>query len=254
VAEDAIGSDPGRLLSDAVAGGLLIAQGVVGCSVTEIDSGTETGSGTETKIDSGTETGSETGADRYRTPVYAGEAAIALDHVQYAAGRGPCLTAIRAGQSHLTEDPAELSRSLPGWDEQAARHNVGGVLSVPLPGTQPPAGLNFYGTTPEVFRPAIVSSRAQLVSRAVTAVLTRSASPAQQAVLEGAAAELRAAAGARALLAQARAVIAGTGEVSDTEAFTWLAQRSGREGRSIVAVARDVLASPGRPAGEEPSP
>jgi hypothetical protein len=142
VAEDAVGSDPGRLLSEAVAGGLLITEGVVGCSVTEIGS------------DAGT------GADRYRTPVYAGEA--------------------------------------------------------------------------------------------VTAVLTRSASPAQQAVIEGAAAELRAAAGARALLAQARAVIAGTDDVSDTEAFTRLAQRSGREGRSILAVARDVLASAGRPVGQEP--
>lgn len=145
VAEDAVGSDPGRLLSEAVAGGLLITEGVLGCSVTEIGS------------DAGT------GADRYRTPVYAGEAAIALGHVQYAAGRGPCLTAIRDGQSHLTGDPAELSRSLPGWREQAAR-----------PG------------------------------------------------------------------------------VSDTEAFTRLAQRSGREGRGILAVARDVLASAGRPVGQEP--
>jgi hypothetical protein len=234
VAEDAVGSDPGQLLSEAVAGGLLITEGVVGCSVTELASVTKTD------------------ADRYRTPVYAGQAAIALDHVQYAAGRGPCLTAIRDGQPRLTEDPAELSRSLPGWREQAARHGVGSVLSLPLAGTRPPAGLNFYGTAPGVFRPAVVSARARLVSRAVTAVLTRSNSPAQQAAFEGAAAELRAAAGARALLAQARAAIAGTGDVTDTEAFTRLAQRSAREGRSIVDVARDVLASTGRLAGQEP--
>jgi hypothetical protein len=74
VAADAASSEPGRLLSEAVAGGLLITEGVVGCSLTEIDAG------------------------RFRTPVYAGEAAIVLDLVQYAAGRGPCLTAIRHGQ------------------------------------------------------------------------------------------------------------------------------------------------------------
>jgi hypothetical protein len=57
---------------------------------------------------------------------------------------------------------------------------------------------------------------------------------------------------ARALLAPARAAIAGPGTVTDTEAFTYLAQRSARERRSIVAVARDVLASPDGLASQEP--
>jgi AmiR/NasT family two-component response regulator len=103
-----------------------------------------------------------------------------------------------------------------------------------------------------MFRPAVVSARAGLVGRAVAGVLTRRTSPAQQAAREGAAAELRAATEARALLARARAAIAATGDVTDTEAFTRLAQQSGHEGRSILAVARDVLASSGRLAGQEP--
>jgi hypothetical protein len=246
VAEGSTSSDRGRLLSEAVAGGLLITESVVGCSVTEIASVTETASVTEVNSIAGIE------ADRYRTPVYAGEAAIALDLVQYAAGRGPCLAAIRNGQVHLTDDLAELNRSLPGWREQAARHGVGSVLSVPLPGTWPSAGLNFYGAAPGVFRPAVVSARAMVVGRAVAGVLIRRTSPPQQAAREGAAAELRAATEARALLARARAAIAAAGDVTDNEAFTRLAQRSGREGRSILAVARDVLASSGRLAGQEP--
>lgn len=240
VTEGSASSDPSRLLSEAVAGGLLITESVVGCSVTEIAGATEVSR--VTGID----------ADRCRTPVYAGEAAIALDRVQYAAGRGPCLAAIRNGQLYLADDLAELSRSVPGWREQAARHGVGSVLSVPLPGTRPPAGLNFYGAAPGVFRPAVVSARAGLVARAVAAVLIRRTSPAQQAARGGAAAELRAATEARALLARARAAIAATGDVTDNEAFTRLAQRSGREGCSILAVARDVLASSGRLAGQEP--
>jgi hypothetical protein len=130
----------------------------------------------------------------------------------------------------------------------AAWHGVGSVLSVPLPGTRPPAGLNFYDAAPGVFRPAVVSARAGLVSRAVAAVLIRRTSAARQAAREGAA-ELGAATEGRALLARARAAIA---DVTDNEAFTRLAQRSGREGRSIVAVARDVLASSGQLAGQEP--
>ena len=215
-------SGTGRLLGKAVAGGLLIAEDVVGCSVTEIDAG------------------------RYRTPVYAGEAAIALDRVQYAAGRGPCLTAIQRGLTGITDDPADLGGSLPGWAEQADRHGVASVLSVPLPGAEPAAGINFYAADPAVFRTApVVTARALLVGRAVTALLTRGTAPAQG--------KNPAAASERALLAAARAVISRTGDVSDTEAFTYLARRSGRERRSILAVARDVLTSSDRPTRREPS-
>ena len=228
VAAETVSPDPGRLLGEVVAGGLLITEGIVGCSVTEIDE------------------------DRCRTTVYAGAAAIALDLVQYAAGDGPCLTAIRHGRLHLTDDPAELSQSLPGWREQAARHGVGSVLSVPLPGTRPAAGLNLYGAAPGVFRPAVVSARALLVGRAVTALLTRGASRAQRDTPEDAVPEVLAAAGGRAVLARARAVIAHAGTVTDTEAFTYLAQRSAREQRSIQDVARHVLASPDGLAGQEP--
>jgi hypothetical protein len=220
------GSGQAQLLDVAVMGGLLITEGVVGCSITEID------------------------GDRCRTSVYAGEAAIALDLVQYAAGRGPCLTAIRHQQLHLTDDLTELNLSLPGWREQADRHGVGSVLSVPLLGSRPAAGLNFYGTAPGMFHSPVVGARALLVGRAVTVLITRHASPAQRANSENAP-ELLAAVGRRALLAQARTAIAHTGQVSDTEAFAYLAQRSARERRSIVAVARDVLASPDSLAGQE---
>ncbi len=221
LAADTAGSDPGRLLRAAVTGGLLIAGEVVGCSITEID------------------------ADRCRTPAYAGEAAVALDRVQYAAGRGPCLTAIRRGRMRITDDPAALGGSLPGWAEQAGKYGVAGVLSVPLPGAEPAAGINFYAAVPAVFRTPVVTARALLVSRAVTALLIRGTAAAQ-----GAAPGRDAAAG-RALLARARAVVAQAGNLSDTEAFTYLAQRSAREGRSILDVAREVLASPGRLPGQE---
>jgi hypothetical protein len=221
LAADAAGADPRGLLGEAVTGGLLVAGEVVGCSITQIE------------------------ADRCRTPAYAGEAAAALDRVQYAAGRGPCLTAIRRGQMRITDDPAALGGSLPGWAEQAGKYGVAGVLSVPLPGAEPAAGINFYAAAPAVFRTPVVTARALLVSRAVTALLARGPGPAQET------APGPDAAASRALLAQARAVVSRAGGLSDTEAFTYLAQRSGRERRSILDVAREVLASPGQVAGRE---
>jgi hypothetical protein len=220
LAADTAGSDSGRLLSGAVAGGLLIADDVVGCSITEIH------------------------ADGWHTPVYAGEAAISLDLVQYAAGRGPCLTAIRRGLMGITDDPADLGGSLPGWAEQANRYGVASVLSVPLPGAEPTAGINFYAADPAVFGAGpVVTARALLVSRAASVLLTRGTAPAHGTT--------PAAASGRALLAGARAAVALASGVSDTEAFTYLAQRSAREGRSILDVARDVLDSPDRPARQE---
>lgn len=214
LATGTVGSDPGRLLSEAVAGGLLVADFVVGCSITEID------------------------ADRCRTPVYAGEVALALDLVQYAAGRGPCLTAIRRGLMLITDDPADVGASFPGWVEQANRHGIASVLSVPLSGAEPAAGINFYAADLAAFRTPVAIARALLVSRAVAALLARGAVPAPATTAE--------AARKRALLAGARAAIARASGISDTEAFAYLAHRSAREQRSICDVARDALANPSR--------
>jgi hypothetical protein len=82
-----------------VAGGLLITEGVVGCSVTEID------------------------ADRCHTPLYAGEAAIALDLVQYSAGRGHPARTVR----RPTRSPAKAKG---GAMPQSSRYPI-----TELPGT-----------------------------------------------------------------------------------------------------------------------
>jgi hypothetical protein len=166
VAEDSASSDPGRLLNEAVAGGLLITEG---------------------------------GMARAGGPAWCRQRPVGSVAGNPASGRPQLL---RRGSGHV---PAR-GRQRAGRAGRPGRRR----------GTHPP---HF---------------------------------PAQQAAREGAAAKLRAATEARALLARARAAIAAIGDVTDTEAFTRLARQSGHDGRSILAVARDVLASSGRLAGQEP--
>lgn len=219
------GTDLASLLGAAVRGGLMVAAGAAGCSVTEI------------------------ARDGYRTLVYAGAAAMALDLLQYETGRGPCLSAAREQRSYLADDPAALGRWLPGWTAAAARHGVASVLSLPLPGPSRPAGINFYGTRPATFRPAAVTARAALISRLAGAALDRHPDAAASPATPGA---VQAAESQRALLARARAAVARADGLTEAEAFTRLALRSAREDRSIGAVARDALAALGQPEEEQP--
>jgi hypothetical protein len=218
VAGGPAGLVPDRLLRMAVAGGLEAAPGVVGCSITEQD------------------------GSRYRTTVYAGELALGLDLVQYQAGAGPCLSALRDQRSYLADDPAVLGRAVPGWVQAAARFGVGSVLSLPLPGQPRPAGINFYGAAEATFRPPVVAARAALVSRLAGLLLGGpEGGTAAGDGATGPAAVPPAAERQRALLVRARAVVARAEGLTEAEAFAWLAQQSLREQRGIAAVARDVL-------------
>jgi hypothetical protein len=217
----AVAAGPGHagrdwLVGEAVAGGLAIADGMVGCSVTE-----------------------ETG-DRLSTRVFAGQAALELDLVQYDAGCGPCVAATRERVPHAVREDSDLTWSLPGWPENAARYGVHSVLSIPVTGVR--AGLNLYAADPASFDPPVVTARAALLGRVIGILLTGSFPPGQPAAGHVA---------ARAELARARSVIARREHISDDEAFSWLARQSARERRSIRATARDVLSEPPGQAGDE---
>jgi hypothetical protein len=198
------------ILAEAVAGGLAIADGMAGCSVTEED------------------------GDRLSTRVFAGQAALQLDLVQYEADRGPCVSAARDREPHAVHEDSDLLRSLPGWPEKAARYGVRAVLSIPLTGLR--AGVNFYAADPAGFDAPVVTARAALLVRVIGLLFTDSPPPEQPAADHVA---------ARAELARARSVIARREQIGDIEAFSWLARQSARERRSIHATARDVLGDPG---------
>jgi hypothetical protein len=48
--------------------------------------------------------------------------------------------------------------------------------------------------------------------------------------------------------------VASAEGITDREAFTWLAQRSGQDGCSIAVTARDVVAGQGRAGSAEATP
>jgi hypothetical protein len=207
----------GGLLSRAVAGGLEAGPDVVGCSITERD-----GSG-------------------FRTTVYSGAPSMALDLVQYQAGRGPCLSALLEQRSYLA-DAAELGALVPGWAQVATREGVASVLSLPLPGLRRPAGINFYGASAAGFRLPVVAARAALVGRLAGLLLQQQqGGTAAGGDNLGPAAAGPAAERQRALLARAREAVSRAEGISGTEAFARLAQRSLREQRSIGAIARDII-------------
>jgi hypothetical protein len=209
---------PDQLLWMAVAGGLEAGPDVVGCSITEQD------------------------GSRYRTTAYAGEPSMALDLVQYRAGRGPCLAALCEQRSYLADDPAGLSRFVPGWAPAAERLGVATVLSLPLPGLLRGAGINFYGAAVASFALPEVRARAALVGRLAGQLLRQmEGRPAAGSTGAVPGAAGRGAEQQRALLARARAVISRAEGISSVQAFAWLAQRSLCEQRRIGAVARDAL-------------
>jgi hypothetical protein len=223
LAVDATDADRDWLLGKAMAGGLSVAEGMVGCSVTEMD------------------------GTRYRTPIFAGEAARVLDQVQYQNGDGPCVLAARNQEQCLVDEHSDLTWGQPGWAQGAAQYGVGCVLSIPLTGLTRLASMNFYASSPASFRPPSALARVALLGRAVAALIASPASAPEHATTR--LADSAAVAG-RALLARARSAVAQKESITDRQAFSWLARRSALEGRSILATARDMLADPGRQPGD----
>lgn len=216
-------ADRGRLLREAVAGGLSVAAGMIGCSITEID------------------------GSRYRTPWSSGTAARAIDELQYRAGTGPCLSAARDQGQHLVDLKEGPGRSRPEWAPDAARYGVGSVLSIPLTGTEYPASINFYASSMASFRAADAIARAALLGRAAARLM----GPGSAARSTFEPADYSGARAGRELLARARAAVAAQEGITDSEAFSWLARRSAREDRSIFATARALLDAPGWRSGND---
>jgi hypothetical protein len=213
-------ADHRRSLDDAVTGGLSVAPGVVGCSLTEAV------------------------GPRFVTTAYAGEPAIVLDRRQYDADVGPCVTAARAGERQIVDDIADYELSNPTLVSTAAGLGVHSVLSVPLSGVPKAAGINFYGARGAAFRDGKVLARAALLGRAVTILLVGRSAVAPPGQDQPTPARADTTAIRRDLVARARTTIADRDDITQAEAFAQLSARSKRECRSIFAVARDILPAP----------
>ena len=117
------------------------------------------------------------------TPAASGDLAVDLNAVQYAAGEGPCLTAISQQRPQLIDAVAAEAR-WPAFTASAGAVGVRSSLSVPMPETSSPAGLNLYCAVEGGYRSARAQALAKLLAAAAAAFLGgRSAS--QEGVAEG---------------------------------------------------------------------
>ena len=207
-------SDPGDLLRTAVRLGLDIAPGTSGCSVTEL-----TGSG-------------------YRTTVSANELAVALDQRQYDAGTGPCLSAASGGAVERLDDMVREAR-FPEFRTAAAEAGVRSSLSVGLTGLDRPAALNLYAGTPGAYAAGRTLAVADLLARAIAALLPGGRPPPDSA---GLAAER--ARGDR--ISRALRLLMATRRLDRAAAFAELTRQSQRQGRSVAELAEDLLLRAGR--------
>jgi hypothetical protein len=203
--------DRESVLRTAVALGVGVAPAAVGCSLTE-----QVGAG-------------------FRTAATANELALALDLVQYDADEGPCLSAAVHGRVERL-DPIDPARDYPAFATAAGRHGVRSSLSLPLAAVPHPAALNFYAVAPGAFAATAAVREAELLARAVAAVLRGGATPVR--VSDG---ELADARSRRALLERACAVLAGAGDGDHQAAFALLARRSRDERRSVFDIAAEVV-------------
>jgi len=209
------GQAGGGLLAEAVAGGLQIDESMVACSLTSVT------------------------GDQFETLTFTSEAALELDHLQYRARSGPCVTAAAQHRRCLVAEPGGPWRAVPAWAQTAEQFGIQGVLSVPLPGDRRLASLNLYAADPDGLDVPVVTARAELMGRLISRLLAGLGAPLPEP--GPAPGQLpRSVAARRGLMNRARDTLAWQEQVTAGEAFVRLARRSASEARSIFDIARDV--------------
>jgi ANTAR domain len=204
------------LLTQAVRAAVDIAPGMLGCSLTEMD-----------------------GA-RWRTSITSADLCRELDELQYREGSGPCVRAARDRQRQHAPDldreqAAEFARG-------AQERGVRSVLSLPVQSPLRPTALNFYSSTANGFRERLYIERAELLSRAVSAVLVGRRPGADSVVglpLE-----------TRELVIRARALLMEQHGWSSVQALDWLIRSSGAQRRSLFELAAELVEGGGHERGE----
>jgi GAF domain-containing protein len=176
---------------------------------------------------------------RPTTAAFTGQLALNVDESQYQAGYGPCLDAIRFGQTILVPDQATESR-WPEYTPRAAEAGVGSSLSVPLSVDDRHGGaFNIYSLRSHAFD-AVAVDQAQELAGYAAIVLNNAhlyftvASRAEQ---------MTEAMRSRAVIEQAKGILMGAQRCNADEAFTILVKLSQDTHVKLHAVAQTVVDS-----------
>jgi GAF domain-containing protein len=163
--------------------------------------------------------------------------ANAVDEAQYAAGHGPCLHALRSGETVLVDNQLTETR-WPTYSERAAAAGVGSSVAVPLQiEDEHIAALNIYGAQPHAFNANAVSAAEQLAVYA--AVVINNASLYVSATSR--AEQLSEAMSSRAAIEQAKGILMGSRRCTADDAFGILVKLSQQTHRKLRDVAQAVI-------------
>lgn len=176
----------------------------------------------------------------FHTPAETSAEAVALDHIQYRTGQGPCVEAARnPGPAQIRSDDLAGEPTWPLFGPEAARRGVHSVLSVALvPDAQPrfSGALNIYSRrpgalAPDAHEPALLVATHASLALASTAAVTRA---------DLVTAQLHQAIESRDVIGQAKGILMQRRGITADEAFDVLRRASQDLNVKLADVARTL--------------
>ncbi|NAZ84033.1 ANTAR domain-containing protein [Kineococcus sp. R8] len=176
--------------------------------------------------------------DRAQTVAFSGDLATVLDERQYADGYGPCLDAAQSGETIRIDDTAR-SEHYPEFAATARRVGVHSTVAIgmPLP-YEGLAALNVYTRTPG--RPldeAALTAVRSFADHAAVSIANAALLSSRDRVAE----QLTTAMRTRAVIEQAKGVVATMCACDPEEAFEFLRKRSQSLNRKLHDIAAQVV-------------
>lgn len=172
-------------------------------------------------------------------PIASDEWAMSLDRLQFVEQEGPCLDCLREGSVMRSPDLGGDSR-FPTYGPKASELGACSALSLPLAADGRTVGaLNLYSRRADAFDAEIVAVGELLAAHAALAISAATAYYSSQALAE----QMRQALESRAVIEQAKGVLACQQQMTPDTAFDLLVQLSQRSNRKLREVAFSVVAS-----------
>lgn len=160
-----------------------------------------------------------------------------LHELQFEAGDGPAVEALRGNAPCQVDDIAEEGR-WPAFRRAAARAGFGSCLMLPLRTDRRPAGaVSLYGREPNAFRGASHDLAVLFAAQGGTAVHNAALYQACRDMVDN----LHTALGSRAVIEQAKGILHADLGVAPEQAFRLLKRRSNDANRKVREIAADLV-------------
>jgi GAF domain-containing protein len=166
------------------------------------------------------------------TPAATSDRIVEAHALQGELGEGPCIDAVRDGQSTYMTGNASTDPRWPTWGPRVAAIGYHSVVSVRLETRGRRYGsLNSYSNAPDAFTPNDVEVMELLAAHASVAIATAQAVDDLQTALE-----------TRTTIGHAQGVLMAVYDIDAQDAFAYLRRLSMDGNRKLVDVAREIIA------------